>query len=81
LFFEAPASANKVATVFVNLWTFVSSPTLHSKRSELNKGLAPRNRALLEKLTVAHLVKKFAAFYEIPSFITVYTRACHWTLS
>jgi len=35
----------------------------------------------LRELPVAHLVKKFPAFYRIRRFITVFTRACHWFLS
>jgi len=30
---------------------------------------------------VTQLVKKFPAFYAIQRFITVLTRACHWSLS
>jgi hypothetical protein len=39
------------------------------------------NRALIEKMIVSQLVKKFPAFYEIRSSITVFTRSRHWTLS
>jgi len=35
---------------------------------------------LLEKLIVAHLVKKSPACYGSQRFITVYTRACHWSI-
>jgi hypothetical protein len=30
---------------------------------------------------VAELVKKFSAFYGTQSFFTIFTRACHWSLS
>jgi hypothetical protein len=36
---------------------------------------------LLEKLTVTHLIKKFCVFHANQSFITVFTRASHWSLS
>jgi len=35
--------------------------------------LATRNRTLLEKLTVAQLVKNLSAFYGTRRFITVFT--------
>jgi hypothetical protein len=41
----------------------------------------PWSRALLEKLTVTHLIKKFPAFYWTRRVITVFTRASHWSLS
>jgi hypothetical protein len=43
--------------------------------------LTPRSRVLLEKLTVAHLVKKFSTFYGIYRFIIVFTRSSHWSPS
>jgi hypothetical protein len=36
---------------------------------------------LLEKLIVTQLVKKFPVFYETQKFITVFSRARHWSLS
>jgi hypothetical protein len=36
---------------------------------------------LLEKLIVTQLVKKFPTFYATQRFITVFTRAYHWSLS
>jgi hypothetical protein len=42
--------------------------------------LPPWRRVLLEKLIVAQLVNKFSVFYGIRSFITVFTRARHWSL-
>jgi hypothetical protein len=41
----------------------------------------PLFRVLLEKLTVAQLVNKFSAFYGTRMFITVFTRARHWSIS
>jgi hypothetical protein len=43
--------------------------------------LTPWSRVLLDKLTVTQLVTKFPAFYGARWFITVFTRACHWSLS
>jgi hypothetical protein len=41
--------------------------------------LTPWSRILLGKLKIAHMVKKLLASYGNRSFITVFTRACHWT--
>jgi len=41
----------------------------------------PRSRILLEKLTVNQPAKKFITFYGTQRFITVFTRARHWSLS
>jgi hypothetical protein len=46
----------------------------------LTKQLTPWSR-VLEKLTVTQLVKKFPTFYGTQMFITVSTRAYHWSLS
>jgi hypothetical protein len=43
--------------------------------------LFPYSRVILEKLIAVHLVKKFSAFYRILSFMTVFTRARHCSLS
>ena len=43
--------------------------------------LTTRNRILPEKLTGFYLVKKFPAFYGTRSFITVFIRARHLSLS
>jgi NAD-dependent DNA ligase len=43
--------------------------------------LTARNRALLEKLIVAQLIKKFPAFYGPLRFITVFTTARCLTLT
>jgi hypothetical protein len=37
--------------------------------------------ALLEKLPIVQLLKNFPAFYGTRRFITVFTRAPHWSLS
>jgi len=42
--------------------------------------LTPWSRVLLEKLTVAHIVK-FSACYTNGNFIRMFTRARHWFLS
>jgi hypothetical protein len=43
--------------------------------------LTPWSRALLEKPTGFHLVKKFPAFYGTRRFIIAFTIACHLSLS
>jgi hypothetical protein len=43
--------------------------------------VTPRKRVLLEKLTVSQFVKKFPASYATRKFITVFTRACHLSIS
>jgi hypothetical protein len=43
--------------------------------------LSPCSWALLEKPPVAQLLKNFPAFYGTRRFITVFTRALHWSLS
>jgi hypothetical protein len=40
----------------------------------------PGSRGLLEKLIVVRLEKKFLAFYEIRRFVTVFTKARHYSL-
>jgi len=39
------------------------------------------NQLNREALTVTQLVKKFPAFYRGRRFITLFTKACHWSLS
>jgi len=43
--------------------------------------LTPWGRVLVQKLTVAKLLKKFSAFYGTSRFITMFTRTRHWYLS
>jgi hypothetical protein len=43
--------------------------------------LTPWSCALLENPPVMQLLKNFPAFYGIQRFITVFTRALHWSLS
>jgi len=42
--------------------------------------LPTQSGVLLEKLTVVNLVKKFCTCCGIQGFITIFTRACHWSL-
>jgi hypothetical protein len=51
---------------------------LSSKQKAL---FTPWNRALLEKLTVSQLVKKFPTFYGTRRFIIAFTSARHLSLS
>jgi hypothetical protein len=39
------------------------------------------SKALLEKIIVTQLVKKFTSFYGTGKFITVFIGTCHWSLS
>jgi hypothetical protein len=59
--------------------------SLHSPRTRDPVASLPvwssSSRVLVEKLIVAQLVKKFTAYYGTPSFITVFTRNRHWSLS
>jgi hypothetical protein len=43
--------------------------------------ITPLSRVLLEKLIVAHLFKNLTAFYRTRRFVTVFTRARHWSLT
>jgi hypothetical protein len=40
--------------------------------------LTPKKQNLLEKLVVAHILKKYPAFYATLVFITVLIRIRHW---
>jgi hypothetical protein len=43
--------------------------------------MIPWNLALLEKPLIVQLLKMLTKFYETSRFITVFTRALHWSLS
>jgi hypothetical protein len=43
--------------------------------------LTPWSWALLEKPPVAQLLKNFPTFYGTQRFITVFTKALHWSLA
>jgi hypothetical protein len=61
-------------------WT--NRALVHNKWRELNLTLKSNySRILLEKLIIIQLAKKFPTFYGIWRFITVFTRACHWSLA
>jgi len=49
--------------------------------SSLTTYVPPYSRVLLQKLIVTQLVKKNSALYGNRRFITVFTAACHWSLS
>ena len=53
----------------------------HIKYNHLTSLLTPGSRVLLEKLTSSKLITKFPTFYGTPKFITVFTNACHPSLS
>jgi hypothetical protein len=48
---------------------------------QLPEQLTPYRRTIIQKLTVAQLVKKFRALYGTEVFITVFTRNRHWPQS
>jgi hypothetical protein len=63
---------------------FTSKPTslLASIRAKMELNTHNSwSRALLEKLPTVQPLKKFSAFYGTRRFITVFTRALHWSLS
>jgi hypothetical protein len=43
--------------------------------------LTPWSKVLLDKLIFTKLIKKFSSFYGTQRFITVFTKACHLSLS
>jgi hypothetical protein len=49
--------------------------------AELSRVTYIRSWALLEKLPVVQLLKNYPVFYGTRRFITVFTRALHWSLS
>jgi hypothetical protein len=55
------------------------------QKNKLNRAeeenLSPQSRAILEKLIVPQLVKKFSLFYRTERFITAFTVARHLFLS
>jgi hypothetical protein len=64
-----------MVSVFIQHINISSCVPFNSSALDLTNGvqLPPRNRVLLEKLTMARLVQKFTAFYAIQRFITVST--------
>jgi hypothetical protein len=42
--------------------------------------VTPWGGAFLQKVIVSEVVKKFPAFYETRSFITIFTKLYHWPL-
>jgi hypothetical protein len=42
--------------------------------------VTPYSKVLLEKLIASQLVNKYPEFYETQRFISVFTKACHWSL-
>jgi hypothetical protein len=58
-------------------WYSVQTSCSHIHEKDLP---TPWSIVLLQKLRVTQLVKKYPTFYGTQSFITVFTRACHWSL-
>jgi len=48
---------------------------------KLTNYVTPWSRVLLEKIIITQLVKKFSTFYGTHMFVTMFTRARHWSLS
>jgi hypothetical protein len=78
----------------IQMWTYIfrcEATSFNCSRQEdtsvifvcwLWNTLTPRRRhSLLEKSTVAQLLKNLPTFYETRRFITVFTRVRHWSLS
>jgi hypothetical protein len=64
-------------------WVFQHSvgPTNHERSWHTPSNVThSRSWALLEKLSIVQLLKNFPAFYGTRKFITVFTRALHWSL-
>jgi hypothetical protein len=59
----------------------VSPPGTRIAISPSKSELIPWSTALLEKQPVAQLLKNFTTFYGTRRFITVFSRALHWSLS
>jgi hypothetical protein len=65
------------------MWNLsVTTPNLIFTTSHINSYLLThlRSLTLLEKLPIVQLLKNFPAFQETQRFITVFTRALHWSL-
>jgi hypothetical protein len=58
-----------------------SSETAHLAESFWGNCWTPWSRALIEKLTVPQLLKKFSTFYRTQRFITVFTTVCRLYLA
>jgi hypothetical protein len=56
-----------------------TKPRFHATSHEIDIYL--RSWALLQKLPIVQLLKNFPTFYRTRRFITVFTRALHWSLS
>jgi hypothetical protein len=52
-----------------------------NKNAETKEIISLTNLLTLEKLPVVQPLKKFPAFYGTRRFITVFSRALHWSLS
>jgi hypothetical protein len=63
----------------LNVYRSTDMFTLHPDIFKLRA--VPRSEVLLDKLTVAQLVKKFSTIYGTRRLNTVFTTACHSSLS
>jgi hypothetical protein len=62
-------------------WTKSKNPVILNKMRIFSSLTHSWSWALLEKLPIVQLLKNFPAFYGTRKFITVFTRALHWSLS
>ena len=67
------------AFVISKYCTHTTTPHLHTCKHTLHS--TPCRRILIDQLTVLWLVNKFPAFYGNQRFITIFTKACHLSLS
>jgi hypothetical protein len=74
---HAVSQNNVITLLFV--YSSFSYTTLISEHYILLTYL--RSSALLEKLPIVQLLKNFPPFYGTQKFITMFTRALHWSLS
>jgi len=66
-------------SLFVSCYKFFSIEYNNFHRSKYK--LIPWSGVLLERLTIFQVGKKLPAFYGTQRFITMFTGACHWSLS
>jgi hypothetical protein len=74
--FYVTSIAKTIPTITTNI-IIIHFEREETKSRNIDIFLSPWNRVLFEKLIVTQLVKKFAAFYGLRRFITVFTRAGH----
>jgi hypothetical protein len=79
LFTPSSISLKKKRKLYTHIAQFATSEA--KLRYESTYLFTPQCRILFEKLIVTQLVKKILLYYGSRRFITVFTKARHWTLS